>query len=305
MGSRLLKNRYGAEIFVFHGVFQKNDLAINSRFVSELYFKGFLEAIQPFNLLSLEDFYSGNFEEDKFNLALTFDDGYLNNFEYAVPLLEQYEIPATFFITPIRPIQPFLWPDFVDLATRISLRDEVVFKDEIFTRRSGGEFWCKNGTLKAICKQSSFKEISMLQESFQSEKDAILSQENGDYWKLMDGHQIKYLADHRLFTVGAHGLTHASLTNTSVTEAKREISESKQRLEHICEMEIDAFAFPFGDYNENLIEHCVSVGLRKILLVDVDQNQANLGYTTRGRFVSNPHISVSEQIACLLKGSYY
>ena len=304
-GPHLLRDRNGSEILVFHGISRRNELSINSRFISERNFESFLDQIKRFNIISLEDFYAGRFKHGQFNLTLTFDDGYLNNYRYVVPLLERYNFPATFFITPIHQLQSFLWPDFVDLAAHFSNKSGIVFQGEKFDRKRGREFWSAKGSLKSICKQSSFGDIRRLQESFQSEMQLILSDKHSDYWKLMDAQQIKYLADHPLFTVGAHGLTHTSLPNISVAEAKSEISESKRLLEGICEREIDAFAFPFGDYNETLTEYCISIGLRKILMVDYDQKSVEPSTTVRERFVTNPHISVKEQIACFLKGSYY
>ena len=160
-------------------------------------------------------------------------------------------------------------------------------------------------TLKEALKKGSFAEIRELQDQFQNSGDDILNEENGEYWKLMDQSQIRYLANHPLFEVGAHGLTHSDLIHLNESEAKEEISKSKQGLEDICGRTIDAFAFPFGDYSRDLIHYCRSVGFKKILLVDVAEPSISQMPEVQARMVSNPHISLVDQMACLLKGSYY
>lgn len=45
-------------------------------------------------------------------ILLTFDDGLANNFEYGLPVLEQFSAPAIFFVTTQHVIRPDNWLDF-------------------------------------------------------------------------------------------------------------------------------------------------------------------------------------------------
>ena len=116
------KDLKGSCILVYHGIDRKDSRKYNTRFISQKrlaehfrYFK------QYFNIVPLQDLLTAQVDERKFNLAITFDDGYQNNLTYALPVLKQFQVPATFCITGIvdTPL-PILWTDYLDIAARES-----------------------------------------------------------------------------------------------------------------------------------------------------------------------------------------
>ena len=52
--------------------------------------------------------------------------------------------------------------------------------------------------------------------------------------------------------IGSHGVSHAHLTRLSDDEARRELTESKQRLEDELRRPCRDFAFPYGEHDERL-----------------------------------------------------
>jgi peptidoglycan/xylan/chitin deacetylase (PgdA/CDA1 family) len=50
--------------------------------------------------------------------------------------------------------------------------------------------------------------------------------------------------------IGSHGLTHRDLTTLPLEEARREIVESKMRLEESFGQPIRHFCYPYGGWNE-------------------------------------------------------
>ena len=51
------------------------------------------------NVVSLDDFFAGRLISDKINVVITFDDGYRSWITYAVPILLELKLPATFFVS--------------------------------------------------------------------------------------------------------------------------------------------------------------------------------------------------------------
>lgn len=54
--------------------------------------------------------------------------------------------------------------------------------------------------------------------------------------------------------IGGHGLTHLSLTSISLTDAYEQISIDKHNLEQLIHSDVSIFAYPYGNYNDEIIE---------------------------------------------------
>lgn len=300
----LLRNRYDERIIVFHGIDKKGETKYNSRFISEKYFEHFIDFIKKnYNVISLDDFYAKKFKKNTLNIAITFDDGYANNYNYAVPILKKHNVPASFYITTIHNKNDYLWADFIDLVSFYSDKKAIIFNEKEFVKKKN-EFYSGNNSLKSELKNVSFDKIQQVYEIFIDDWQKIKQQNFGDYWQLMTEKEIEEIAKHPLFTIGAHGSTHANLAAISTNESKEEFLQSKNELEKICNTQITEFAFPFGYYSDELVEYCREIGYSKILLVDYNNNEDKKNELLKNRFVINPYISFEQQLYFLLRGNY-
>ena len=80
-------------IVMYHGIDQHGQARYNQRFFSRHSFEQHLISFRKhFNILNAEALANGHLSVDKPNLVLTFDDGYANNYKYALPLLDRKSV---------------------------------------------------------------------------------------------------------------------------------------------------------------------------------------------------------------------
>jgi peptidoglycan/xylan/chitin deacetylase (PgdA/CDA1 family) len=71
--------------------------------------------------------------------------------------------------------------------------------------------------------------------------------------------QIRIMAEAG-FEIGSHTVHHADLTRISMENLKREVTESKKHIEDKISRKIRFISFPFGRYNDSVIETCKTAG---------------------------------------------
>ena len=72
---------------------------------------------------------------------------------------------------------------------------------------------------------------------------------------VMSAEQLKSLPS-ELVRIGSHTMTHPFLPSTEKDKVRRELSESRIKLEALVKQEIKLFSFPYGAFNPSVIEDC-------------------------------------------------
>jgi peptidoglycan/xylan/chitin deacetylase (PgdA/CDA1 family) len=181
--------------------------------------------------------------------CLTFDDGYQDNLEIALPLLERLKVPfAVYVTTAAADGAAFFW--WFALG-------EFLLSHAVVRLSNGRVLSCRTkeerertfAEIRGAVLDSSVADTRVfLLGSIRDFEPALVFGSPGRYTMSWDG--IRKLAENPFATIGSHTMTHANLRSLPEPAARRELSESKARLEKELGMEVRHLAFPFGGRHE-------------------------------------------------------
>ena len=184
-------------------------------------------------------------------IALTFDDGYEDNFTYAYPILKKYNVTATFFVL----TQPCREGTVLPLDIYYQCVDEANLSAQERDRYIRGDikkhfYW--------MDPQVQLAEVIALFGSLPSSCRV----------SYMRPEQIQRLAAEG-FEIGSHGVTHALLTAPYMTieRGRRELRESKAWLEGLIGKPILSYCFPSGAYTATWVREAAEAGYKGVALI--------------------------------------
>jgi len=183
-------------------------------------------------------------------VCVTFDDGYADNEQYAMPVLHRHSVPATVFVSTGFLNGGRMFNDSVIEAVR------DVPGDLLDLRECGLGAYPVRSLADRLAAISDI--LSTIKSLEPAQRAALTGQVEGRAQALprnlmMCDEQVRSLARNGV-AVGAHTVNHPILTSVDDTAAREEIAGSKHRLEELLQTSVDFFAYPNGrpqaDYNE-------------------------------------------------------
>jgi peptidoglycan/xylan/chitin deacetylase (PgdA/CDA1 family) len=202
---------------------------------------------EAFTIVRFEDDWD---KFDKPNIVITFDDGYYDNYDKALKILKEEDVPATFFITTgnLDTKKLFWW-------------DELAQNIDVIKEHSS----LSDAELHVLFKN---KKLDEQEKFFEKYRPFYKTVDEGitQYYRFLNSKELYDFSQNELVTIGAHTVTHPKLSILSKDEILRELQESKESLEKLIKKDVTVAAYPFGgymDYNSDVIEVCKELGFKK------------------------------------------
>ena len=181
--------------------------------------------------------------------CFTFDDGYRDNRDHALPVMQKHDAPMTVYVA----------SDFAEGRGRlwwVALERLIAASDTLDVKIDGA--MVRLDMRDADSKQDAFARIHDWLRSLpgdrqmQDEVASLCAKYNVDDSSIardlcMSWDELKPFSQHRLVTIGAHTISHCNLAREAERDAMREMRVSKERIETQLQKPVWHFAYPYGD----------------------------------------------------------
>ncbi len=202
-------------------------------------------------------------------LLLTFDDGWQDNFHYALPVLIKHEVSAVLHqVSDCIDNKIFLWQEQLTIIANMDKQAYEKLCTQFFSKTMAlAEF------ILAIKKDS--EKLTLL-------KSLIVKINPVADKMMLNKQQIEQMIASN-FELSSHGKTHQKLSDLEDKELELELTCSAKALSDISKANVDSISFPHGGYNERVVEVAMASGYKTIFTSDSSLNFLNFNDKLWGR----------------------
>jgi peptidoglycan/xylan/chitin deacetylase (PgdA/CDA1 family) len=244
-------------VFLFHGLFKnKEEIELNLTSPLEAItiedFKIFIEYFlgKKYNFISSKNILEG-IKPTKNYALITFDDGYFNN-THALPLLNEYNVPALFFISTYYIMnQEGFWWDVLYRASKLNSKfDYSLDEKEKIQRKSFEE-------IKIFAREElnikDFKPVSDIDRPFKVD-------------------ELKSFAKEKNVFLGNHTHSHLNVASQSIERIKEDINFAQTELKNIIGYAPISISYPYGKISTQVTKVAEECGLKIGVTTQVGKN---------------------------------
>ena len=197
--------------------------------------------------------------------AVTFDDGYVDNLETALPILESFDAPASVFIAPGLLGRSSYWWDLLAALVLGSGREPA---GVLAAAQDAGVL---DGAAPSVATDARAVHDLLHGALILRHVDAIeadldrLTGALGVERPVPDGRpmtvaELATLAAHPLIDIGVHSVTHPRLPDLPATAARQEIAECARQLDELIGPRHRVLAYPYGSSSPAVVNIADELG---------------------------------------------
>ena len=252
----------GLVILLFHGVIKNSKYNVKNyiqKHIQEDYFNQTLKSLKKYGqCLSMNEIIFHKIERNPLppnSFAITFDDGFENNYNVAAPILDELNLPATFYVT----------KDFVQNNT-MSWTDQIEFGLEMMSnscKKVVTPWDSKKINISTVEEKISFMKLlrsRVFDENFADTEKIVdwffdtikmekIINSDDELDKKLSWSQLVKMNENNLFDIGGHTHTHRILSYLEPKELAFEIKYCLKLLSEKANINTKHFAYPQGQAN--------------------------------------------------------
>ena len=181
------------------------------------------------------------------SVLVTFDDGYIDNYTLAYPILKKYGVPAIFFVSSdLINMRNLGWWDIIAFIIKNSAEPYIIYEGQKICLQENKQHAIRF-FYNLIERESRVETKDLLRLLSEACKSPFPSFELQDR-ELMTWSQIKEISENSKFFIGSHTHTHRILATLDIKSQEEEMIKSKRIIERKTGKKVRSIAYPVGGY---------------------------------------------------------